>query len=139
LFLPIPFILNFADGAILESRGGYSEIFYPPSFAYIFTSIGIVMLFSALLRRMKLAGITKLLGFFGRYSMMVYILHQVLGSLVVEPATAAWGLEAIDSGPIFTLVNLAVLAAIFLICYSVEMVKRRYPTKSTVVQVLFGK
>ncbi|MBN1446650.1 MAG: DUF1624 domain-containing protein [Bacteroidetes bacterium] len=139
LFVPLPFIRNIANGAILESRGGYSEIFYPPTFAYIFTSIGIVVLFSNLLRRTKLFGVLSVLGFFGRYSMMVYILHQVIGSLVIEPATAAAGYEYIISGPWFTLVNLGVLGVIYAICYAIEQIKRKHPTRSTVLQVLFGK
>ena len=139
LFVPLSFVRNLADGGILESRGGYSEIFYPPTFAYIFTSVGIVMLFSALLRRTKLFGVITVLGFFGRYSMMVYILHQVIGVLVIEPATAAAGYESIVSGPWFTLVNLAVLGIIYAICYALDRIKRKHPTRSTVLQIVFGK
>lgn len=139
LFLPLPFVRNLADGTILESRGGYSEIFYPPTFAYIFTSIGIVLLFSTLLRRFPVAGVTAVLAFFGRYSMLVYILHQVLGALAVEPTVVAFGFDAIESGPWFTFVNIVVLSTIFAVCFGVEVVKRRYPTRSTVLQVLFGK
>jgi uncharacterized membrane protein len=139
LFVPLPYIRNLAAGSILETRGGYSEIFYPPTFAYIFTSIGIVLLFSALLRRTRFTGLLTILAFFGRYSMMVYILHQVLGSLIIEPAVAATGYEAIDSGPLFTLVNLTVLSIIYVICFVVEKIKQRYPTRLTVLQVLFGK
>ena len=139
LFIPLPFLDNLADGTILESRGGYSEIFYPPTFAYIFTSIGIVMFFSALLRRMRFPAVSSLLAFFGRHSMMVYILHQVMGTFVVEPLTVAAGYDAIELGPIFTLVNLAVLGGIYAICFGIDMVKERRAPQSTVMQVLFGK
>ncbi|MCB2203822.1 DUF1624 domain-containing protein [bacterium] len=139
LFVPLPFVRNLADGAILTTRGGYSEIFYPPTFAYIFTSIGIVLLFSTLIRRMPYMGITAVLAFFGRYSMLVYILHQLLGSLVVEPVVSSYGMEAIESGPWFTFVNLVVLSTIYALCFGVEMIKRKYPTRFTVLQVLFGK
>lgn len=139
LFVPLPFVRNLADGAILESRGGYSEIFYPPTFAYIFTSIGIVMLFSALLRRTKFFGVLTVLGFFGRYSMMVYILHQVIGTLVIEPATIAMGYDSITSGPWFTFVNLVVLGVIYAVCNGLERLKRRHRPESTILQVLIGK
>ncbi len=139
LFAPIPFIRNIADGTILVTREGYSEIFYPPTFAYIFTSIGIVILSSTLLRRMTFNPTHSVLGFFGRHSMMVYILHQVIGSLVVEPIVNGYGEESITSGPIFTLVNISVLAVIALICFIIETLKYRYPPRSTVLQVLIGR
>ena len=139
LFLPIPFIRNLADGSILESRGGYSEIFYPPTFAYIFTSIGIVVLSSAVLRRMHFKPTHAVLGFFGRYSMMVYILHQVLGAEVLLPILESQRIETIDSGPLFTAANLAVLAVIAAICLGIERIKRYHRPKSTIAQVLIGR
>jgi uncharacterized membrane protein len=139
LFAPIPFVRNIADGTILATRSGYSEIFYPPTFAYIFTSIGIVVLASTLLRRMEFNPAHSVLGFFGRHSMMVYILHQVLGALVLLPIIEGYGEESISSGPLFTLVNVVMLLLIALICYGIELVKHRYPPKSTVMQVLFGR
>lgn len=139
LFAPIPFIRNIADGSILETRGGYSEIFYPPTFAYIFTSIGIVVLSSTMLRRMRFNPTHSVLGFYGRHSMMVYILHQVLGANVLLPIIESYGVETIDSGPIFTAANLAVLAAIAAICYGIEQIKQRRHPKSTIAQVLFGR
>lgn len=139
LFAPLPYIRNFADGSILETRGGYSEIFYPPTFAYIFTSIGIVVLFSTLLRRIRFNPTHSVIGFFGRHSMMVYILHQVLGALVLLPILESQGVESIDSGPLFTAVNFAVIAVIAAVCYGVETLKKKHPPKSTVAQVLFGR
>lgn len=139
LFAPIPFIRNIADGSILETRGGYSEIFYPPTFAYIFTSIGIVVLSSTMLRRMRFNPTHSVLGFFGRHSMMVYILHQVLGAKVLLPILESYGVETIDSGPVFTAANLAVLAIIAAVCYGIEQIKRRRHPKSTIAQVLFGR
>jgi uncharacterized membrane protein len=139
LFAPIPFIRNIADGTILVTRSGYSEIFYPPTFAYIFTSIGIVVLSSTLLRRMPLNPTHSVLGFFGRHSMMVYILHQVLGSLVLLPIIESYGEESISSGLLFTLVNVVILLLIGAICYGIELLKHRHPPKSTIAQVLFGR
>lgn len=139
LFVPIPFIRNLADGSILESRGGYSEIFYPPTFAYIFTSIGIVVLSSTLLRRMHFRPTHAVLGFFGRYSMVVYVLHQLLGAKVLQPLIERQGIETIDSGLIFTAANLAVLAVIAAICLGIERLKQYRRPKSTLGQVLIGR
>ncbi|MBR9975493.1 MAG: DUF1624 domain-containing protein [Bacteroidetes bacterium] len=139
LFVPLPFIRSIADGSILETRGGYSEIFYPPTFAYIFTSIGIVVLSSTLLRRLRLNPAHSVIGFFGRHSMLVYVLHQVLGAQVLLPLLESQGMETIESGPLFTAANLAVIAVIAIVCYAVEMVKKKHPPKSTVAQVLFGR
>lgn len=139
LFVPLPFIRNIADGTILATRSGYSEIFYPPTFAYVFTSIGIVVLSSTVLRRMDLSPAHSILGFFGRHSMMVYILHQVLGSLVLLPIIESHGMETIESGPVFTVVNIVMLLLIAAICYGIQILKHRFPPRSTIMQVLVGR
>lgn len=139
LFVPLPFIRNIADGSILASRGGYSEVFYPPTFAYVFASIGVVLLLSTLLRRLRFNPGHALLAFYGRYAMMVYILHQVIGVWLIEPAIAAAGSETISSGPLFTAVNLLTLALIGGSCYAIELLKRRRQPRSLLARVLFGR
>ncbi len=141
LFIPIDdsILRNIANGSVLETRGGYSEIFYPPTFAYMFTSVGIVILFATLLRRVVHLGPLALLGFFGKHSMMVYILHQMLGALVLEPIIAANGMESIESGFTFTIANLAVLAIIALICVLIDRIKLLRPPTSVYARILFGR
>ncbi len=141
LFIPVDasVLRNIANGSILDVRGGYSEIFYPPTFAYIFTSTGIVILFATILRKVHHLGPLSILAFFGKHSMMVYILHQVLGAQVLSPWIEAKGLEAIDSGVLFTIANLAVLVVIALICYGIDKIKLRYPPQNTYARILFGR
>lgn len=139
LFVPLPFVRSIADGSILASRGGYSEIFYPPTFAYVFASVGVVLLLSTLLRRLRFPPVHSILAFFGRYAMMVYILHQVIGVWVIEPALAAAGAETISSGPLFAVVNLLTLGLIAGICYGIELLKRRRHPHSLLARVLFGR
>jgi uncharacterized membrane protein len=141
LFVPVSasVLRNLANESILEVRGGYSEIFYPPTFAYIFTSTGLVILFATILRKIHHVGPLGILAFFGKHSMMVYILHQAMGALIIEPWIASMGLEAIDSGMVFTGVNIAVLAGIALICFGIDRIKLRRPPQSTYARILFGR
>ena len=141
LFVPVDasIVRNIANGSILETRGGYSEIFSPPTFAYMFTSVGIVILAATMLRRLAHLGPLAVLAFFGKHSMMVYILHQALGSLVLEPMISSSGMEAIESGAVFTLANFSVLAVIALICLLIDRIKLRWPPTSTYARILLGR
>jgi len=141
LFVPVDsdILRNITNSSILESRSGYSEIFYPPTFAYIIASVGVVILSAAVLQRIRFTGPISLLLFFGRYSMMVYILHQAFGVYALEPIIAVLDIETIESGPWFTVANLAVLAAIWLTCSAIDMLKQRRPPRSMLAQILFGK
>jgi uncharacterized membrane protein len=140
LFIPVDagLLRNLTNDSILESRGGYSEIFYPPTFAYVFSSIGITVLLATLLRRMSIASPLAILGFYGRYSMMVYILHQAFGAWVIEPLIGVYGAEVIESGLLFTAVNVAVLILIALICLLIGRIKSLRPPRSTMARILFG-
>jgi hypothetical protein len=62
-----------------------------------------------------------------------------MGALIIEPWISSMGLDAIDSGMLFTWINLAVLAGIALICYGIDRVKLRYPPQSTYARILFGR
>lgn len=141
LFLPLDesIVRNIANGSILETRGGYSEIFYPPTFAYVFTSLGIVTLSASVLRRHGAPWYLGVLGFFGRYSMLVYILHQAMGTFILAPMIEARGMEAMDSGLWFTIANVAVLAGIAAICLGIELLKKQRRPQGVFLQVLIGR
>ncbi len=139
LFVAIPGLDSIAAGSVVENRDGYSEIFYPPSLGYLLAAAGLVILSALALRRMPRNPLLSAISFFGRYSMMVYILHQALGAQVIAPILEARGLESIDSGLFFTTVNFLVVLAIALICGAIGLVKKRYPPRALPWQILFGR
>ncbi len=139
LFLPINGIENIAGGSIIETREGYSEIFYPPTLAYLLSAVGVVMLAGLLFRGIKPGVVWTALAFFGKYSMLVYILHQVIGDEVLLPLLESRGLEQMESGFLFTLVNLAVIGAIAIFGLLVSLYKRRFPPRLLLLRILIGR
>ena len=86
LFVPTSIIPNLTNGGILVSREGYSEIFYPPTYGFLLFSNGTVFIQVALFRRLRHSFPSGIPVFFGRHSMLVYILHQALGEYGLKPS-----------------------------------------------------
>jgi uncharacterized membrane protein len=139
LFVPIAGLRSIASGAVLASREGYCEIFYPATLGYVLASIGMVVVFAYIVRHVHPSRPIRVLAFFGRYSMLVYILHQVLGEWGLKQLLGLFGVEQIASGPVFTLAVLTVIAVIALVCRALTHWKHRHPVRSVVLQVLIGK
>lgn len=68
----------------LVLRGGYSELFYPPTPQYLASALGAVLLMLALFekleRRWRLAGLALL----GRSSLLLYVVHVALIAFVLD-------------------------------------------------------
>lgn len=139
LVVPVGGIESFADGTILEFRAGYSEIFYPPTVGYVLTAVGAFLLFAFAARRNEGTRALALFSFFGRHSMMVYILHQVLGAKVLAPIIAASGAEMIEGGMVFTLANLGVIGVIALVCLGLDRIPESRVTRVLFVRLLLGR
>ena len=74
LFVPTSIIPNLTNGGILVSREGYSEIFYPPTYGFLFFSNGTIFIQVALFKKVGDSILGSIPVFFGRHSMLVYIL-----------------------------------------------------------------
>jgi uncharacterized protein len=141
LFTPTPIsgIHNFADGTIIKNRVGYSEIFYPPTPAYVTSAVGVICSTAAIFGKTKINPLSRFLGFFGRHAMLIYILHQVLGVMAIALSLKLMKFQKIDSGFTFMLVVLAIILAVVLVCEVADRVKAGYPPKCLFLQILFGK
>ena len=139
LLTPIGGVTNLANDGIIASREGYSEIFYAPGLPYLISAIGVIILLSLLIRRRGSHNALSIIALFGRYSMLVYILHQVMGVTVVSRLPSFWNAELIDSGPVFTGATIGVLVVIAGICLLFDQLKKRYRPRNVVLQVLIGK
>lgn len=67
---------------ILLSRGGYSELFYPPTLYYFCVYLGLIFLSLPLFRKLQDMRMLQFLSVFGRSSLLVYILHTVFIAFV---------------------------------------------------------
>ena len=139
LLAPIPGIHNFTDGTIMQSRGGYAEIFYPPTPPYLTAAVGAVCLTTSIFLVAKKHALFGLLAFFGRHALVIYILHQALGAWLIAPVTRLIGISKIESGFVFLMTTLAVILAMVPACKLVDSVKARHPPKCLFLQILFGR
>ena len=139
LLIPIPFVQNVASGYVMEIRGGYSEMFYPATLAYLISATGFSVLFSYTMHRIGIARIHEVLGFFGRYSMLIYILHQALGAWALQPILGSMGIEAIGNGPAFTAAAVGIIAVCAAACLVIDRIKHTYPPRSMPLKMLLGR
>ena len=68
----------------LPTREGYAELFYPPSLAFVMTSLGVALCLLALMLRHQRSPICRLLAVYGRASLLIYVVHLVSITLVVD-------------------------------------------------------
>jgi len=139
LFIPVEGIENFASGEIIHNRGGYSEIFYPPTPGYIILSLGIFLLFVRVIYRMQTNPLGDIVSFFGKYSMLVYLAHQIMGYLLLGPIIEAFGVDAISVGWFFTFANLMIIALVYLVCLLAGAFKQQYKFDNSFLHVIIGK
>lgn len=138
-YIPIEGYPNFASGDIIDIRGGYSEIFYPASPAYIVCAIGVFLFLVWAVARLRKNPLTEIVAFFGKYSMLVYLTHQIIGAVLIEPFIGAFGVETITIGWFFTLANIIVVIIVFFICYIIDTLKKDFTVRSVFLQILIGK
>jgi uncharacterized membrane protein len=141
LFLPVDqhLVANLMNGGVLDSRNGYSEIFYPATPAFFIASLGVVMGLAVVMRRIPVGWPSRTLAFFGNYSMLVYVLHLAIGHYLIKAVLEQRGMDAIGSGPVFLLVVLLTLGGIAVICGGISVLKRRCPPHSMFFKVIFGR
>jgi glucan phosphoethanolaminetransferase (alkaline phosphatase superfamily) len=139
LFLPNHFFANLANGGIIDSREGYSEIFYRPTLAFISTAIGFFMLLICLSQFISKYSFSRVIGFLGKYSLFIYILHQVIGSKVIAAYLEYKGQESITSGLEFFYWVCFTFICITICCQIIEFAKKFHRPRSVFLQVLIGK
>lgn len=139
LFVPTSAFPTLANGGILASRGGYSEIFYPPTYGFLFFSNGAILIQVALFLRVSRNVCSAVPVFFGNYSMLVYISHQALGEYGVKPVLARAGVEQVSSDHLFVLINVAVFVLVAALCVLADIVKKAHPPRNVFLKIILGK
>jgi uncharacterized membrane protein len=139
LFVPTSIIHNLANGGILVSREGYSEIFYPPTYGFLFFSNGIVFIQIAVFSRMRYSVLSGIPIFFGKHSMLVYILHQALGECGLKPVLAWVGAERVTDAYTFLVINIFMFMIVAAMCKMADLVKKAHPPRKVFLQIILGK
>ena len=139
LFVPTSIIPNLTNGGILVSREGYSEIFYPPTYGFLFFSNGTVFIQVVLFRKVGHSFASGIPVFFGRHSMLVYILHQALGEYGLKPALAQAGMEKVSDAYPFLVINILMFVIVAFLCEIADLVKKGHPPRNVVLQIILGK
>ncbi len=68
----------------LPTRGGYAELFYPPSLAFVLTALGVALCLLALTLRLQYSRVCRVLSVYGRASLLIYVVHLASITLVVD-------------------------------------------------------
>ena len=139
LFVPTSIIPNLTNGGILVSREGYSEIFYPPTYGFLLFSNGTVFIQVALFRKVGRSIVSGIPVFFGRHSMFVYILHQVLGEYGLKPVLAQAGMERVSDAYPFLVINILMFVIVAFLCRMADLVKKGHPPRNVILQIILGK
>jgi peptidoglycan/LPS O-acetylase OafA/YrhL len=63
-------------------RNGYSELFYPPTYGFVLTSIGVIIILFNIIDLKSSLSIYKPFSILGRWSLEIYIIHLFIISLL---------------------------------------------------------
>ena len=138
LFVPTSILHNLTNGGILVSREGYSEIFYPPTYGFLFFSNGTVFIQVSLFMRVKQSFWSGIPTFFGTHSMLVYILHQALGEYGLKPVLAWAGVERVSDAYTFLVINIFMFVIVAVMCEMADLIKKAHPPRNVFLKIILG-
>ena len=139
LFVPTSAFPNLTNGGILVSREGYSEIFYPPTYGFVFFSNGAILIQVVLFVRVRRNFLSAIPMFFGKYCMLVYISHQALGEYGLKPLLAQAGVEQVSADYLFIVINVIMFIVVAVLCKLADLGKRAHPPRNVFLQIILGK
>ncbi|NMG06317.1 heparan-alpha-glucosaminide N-acetyltransferase domain-containing protein [Brasilonema sp. UFV-L1] len=121
----------FYPGKLL-TRGGYSELFYPPTIGYIMVAIGLMTMLFYLVDTNPSLNIYKPLQVLGQSSLFIYILHNAIIAYVIPNL----GLK----NDIFKFFSIYIVLAslLILIAYGLRAVKKRWRNSPYVIRFIIG-
>lgn len=124
---------------LLPERGAYSEIFYPPTIAYILLAIGVILFLFAIISRLQKFIIFKPLIIMGETSMFIYVLHTSFIQFIVVPYYLDAGTETPGSSFNEALIVYGLLTlACFIPSQIIHFIKRKWKNKNFLFRFYFG-
>lgn len=125
-------IFWFLNSGPLYTRDGYSELFYPPSWGYITTTIGLILLALSVVPKLNVPWLSQILGNLGRCSLFIYTLHCLLIQYILN---VFWPQV---NFPEFAFIYVGFIGCLSLIALWVNRLKTAYPPKSFLLSFLLG-
>jgi surface polysaccharide O-acyltransferase-like enzyme len=116
----------------LLTRGGYSELFYPPTPGFIITAVGLAMMLLATIDWNPGLALYRPLRLLGESALLMYLLHIVLIKYVVAPEWEDAPLET------FMVLYAGMVVGLLLVAYAGRGVKARWHHLPLPVRVLLG-
>lgn len=132
LFLVTGGILFHLSPGELYSREGYSELFYPVTYGFIFLALGVIGLLFYLVQRMSSLRIYLPLQMLGEVSLLMYILHQVIIRYIYG---LYWPEQSMT---IFIILYAVLAAALLLVAYGIRLLKKRWQQPPYLIRLLLG-
>lgn len=117
----------------LLTRGGYSELFYPPTPGFILTAVGVAVVLLAMIDWNPRLVLFRPLRLLGEFSLPLYLLHIVLIKYLIAPA---WSEETLDH---FVLLYAGVLLGLLLVAYAGRGLREKWRRPPLAVRVLLGR
>ena len=116
----------------LYTRFGYSELFYPPTYGYILTAMGVVCsTFQQVDLHRRLSFWTPW-RYLGRCALLAYVLHY---ALIRYFFAVLWPASSITAFAVF---YVALVLILFAVAYAVRWLKSRHPQQPFLVRFLIG-
>jgi uncharacterized membrane protein len=116
----------------LLTRGGYSELFYPPTPGFIITASGLAMMLLATIDWKPDLALYRPLRLLGESALLMYLLHIVLIKYVVVPE---WEDESLET---FMLLYAGMVIGLLVVAYAGRGIKSRWRHLPLPVRVLLG-
>jgi fucose 4-O-acetylase-like acetyltransferase len=113
-------------------RGGYSELFYPPTPGFILFGIGVAMLALWAAGWRAEARLFLPLRWLGKTSLFIYILHYAIIHFWLDRAFPDSSLEK------FAVINLVMLAGLILVAWLLGLLARYWKSRPFLVRFLLG-
>ena len=116
----------------LLTRGGYSELFYPPTPGFIMTASGLAMMLLATIDWKPDLALYRPLRLLGESALLMYLLHIVLIKYVVAPE---WEDESLET---FIFLYAGMVLGLLVVAYAGRGIKSRWRHLPLPVRVLLG-
>ena len=116
----------------LYTREGYSELFYPPTYGYITTAVGLILLALCGLSPIRHQAFLRPWQYLGQCSLLIYILHYAGIRFVLS---AFWPKVHFAQ---FIGLYIGFVCVLMGIAYSIRFLKTKYPQAPFLVHFLWG-
>ena len=128
LIMSIGLVMWWMYDGPLYNRGGFREIFYPPTLAYIVTVTGQIMLLASFVDWKPGLFVYKPLRVYGESALFMYWTHHVIIRY----------LKPVDTlGAVFATLGIGIVVTLVL-AYALQRVRRRWPNRPALLRYVLG-